>query len=341
VWPFPDRTISNPEPASQENLDSGTVVRLNELIHARHAITALGMGAKKGVHSLLAGGERSPFKGRGVDFDEVRRYQSGDDVRHMDWRVTARSGEPHLKIFREERERPVFVVVDYSHSMLFGTKVAFKSVVAAKAAGLLSWASHHRGDRIGAVVFSNHGHEERRPRGGKSGVLRVLDVLTRHHQQARQSQSFLEEHSQASFVSALTRVTRTARPGSLIFLLSDFRNMGSQALPYLRQLSIHHDVVNVLVFDQLEREPPAAGVYGVTNGSDFGVLDSRSLSLTQEYRRQFYERRQFVEQVCRQHRMGFFSIGTHESISETVLQGLRTIGARRNHVPVENAKVKI
>ncbi|GJL62841.1 DUF58 domain-containing protein [Candidatus Nitrospira salsa] len=337
MWPFPDRTISKPEPASKTDVDSGTTVRLNELIHARHAITALGMGAKKGVHSLLAGGERSPFKGRGVDFDEVRRYQSGDDVRYMDWRVTARSGEPHLKIFREERERPVFVVVDYSHSMLFGTKVAFKSVVAAKAASLLCWASLHRGDRIGTVVFSNHGHEERRPRGGKSGVLRVLDVLARHHQQARQSQFFIEEHSRASFVSALARVTRTARPGSLIFLLSDFRNMGPQVLPYLTQLSIHHDVVNVLIFDQLERELPVAGVYRVTNGSDFGVFDSRSLPLVQEYRRQFSERRQFVEHLCRQHGMGFFSIGTHEPIAETVLQGLRIIGARRKHVPVGNA----
>ncbi|GJL56121.1 MAG: hypothetical protein NPIRA02_32530 [Nitrospirales bacterium] len=341
MWPFPDQTISKPESFSANNHDSGTTVQLRELIDARHAITALGMGAKKGVYSLLAGGERSPFKGRGVDFDEVRRYQGGDDVRHMDWRVTARSGEPHLKIFREERERPVFIVVDYSHSMLFGTKIAFKSVVAARAASLLAWASHHRGDRTGVVVFSSHGHQERRPRGGKSGVLRVLDVLARHHQQAREphpSQSFAEEQSHSSFVSALARVTRTARPGSLIFLLSDFRNVNAQALPYLKQLSVHQDVVNVLVFDPLERDPPAAGVYRVTNGIDFGVLDSRSTSLIEGYRRQFRERLEFVEQLSRQHGMGFFSIGTHESIAEAVLQGLRNVGARRKHIPVGNGK---
>ena len=259
MWPFLDRTLHNPNSSLASSSDSGTMVRLDELIQARYSIKALDIGAKKGVHSLLAGGERSPFKGRGIDFEEVRRYQPGDDVRHMDWRVTARSGEPHLKIFREERERPVFFVVDYTGSMLFGTKVAFKSVVAAKAASLLAWASHLRGDRIGGVVFSNQGHGERRPRGGKSGVLQVLDLLSRHHQQARQSDSPLNDDGRSAFVSALARVARTARPGSLIFLLSDFRNLDTQAVPYLTRLGGHHDVVSMLVYDPLEQDPPSPG----------------------------------------------------------------------------------
>ena len=336
MWPFPNQTIKNSNTPIDAASDSGTTVRVHDLIHYRHAIQALSVGAKKGVHSLLAGGERSPFKGRGIDFEEVRRYQPGDDVKHMDWRVTARSGEPHLKIFCEERERPVFCVVDYTNSMLFGTKVAFKSVVAAKAASLLAWASQHRGDRIGAVVFSNQGHGERRPRGGKSGVLQVLDLLAKHHQQARQSERLLQGDGRSAFVSALARVSRTARPGSLIFLLSDFRNMDDQAVPYLTRLSGHHDVVSVFVYDQLEQEPPVPGVYRVTNGSDFGVLDSRSLELAKEYRRQFHIRYQSVESLCLQHGMGVFAVGTHESIEDKVLQGLRNIGARRKHVAVRN-----
>ena len=333
MWPFPDRTKSL-SPSFASFSDSGTIVRLDELIQARHSIKALDVGAKKGVHSLLAGGERSPFKGRGVDFEEARRYQPGDDVRHMDWRVTARSGEPHLKIFREERERPVFFVVDFTRSMLFGTKVAFKSVVAAKAASLLAWASYLRGDRIGGVVFSNQDHGERRPRGGKSGVLQVLDLLSRHHQEARQSDLPLNDDGGSAFVPALARVTRTARPGSLIFLLSDFRSLGTQGIPYLTRLGGHHDVVSMLVYDPLEQDPPAPGVYRVTNGTEFGVLDTRQSRAVHEYRRQFRDRCQSVETLCRQHGMGFFTLGTHESIEERVSLGLRKIGARRKHIPI-------
>ncbi len=337
MWPFPDQTTRIVSSSPVSRADFGTTVQLDELIHDRHSIRALSVGAKRGVHSLLAGGERSPFKGRGIDFEEVRRYQAGDDVRHMDWRVTARTGAPHLKIFREERERPVFLVVDYTSSMLFGTKVAFKSVVAAKAASLLAWASHHRGDRIGAVVFSDRGHGERRPRGGKSGVLQVLDLLTRHHQEVRHTQRH-KNGERSVFESALARVTRTARPGSLIFVLSDFRNMNTQTVSYFIRLSGHHDVVCVLIYDQLEVEPPVPGVYRVTNGTDFGVLDTRSSHLVKEYRRQFHNRHQSVETFCQQHGMGFFTMGTHESIAEKVLRGLRNIGARRKHILVGNGK---
>ncbi len=334
MWPFPDRTTHHTEPTIDSRSNSGTTVRLEELIQIRHSIRAFSMGAKKGVQSLLAGGERSPFKGRGIDFEEVRRYQPGDDVRYMDWRVTARSGEPHLKVFREERERPVFCVVDYTPSMLFGTKVMFKSVAAAKAASLLAWASQHQGDRIGAVVFSNQGHGERRPRGGKSGVLQALDLFATHHQQALQREPLSSDVSRSAFVSALARVTRTARPGSLIFLLSDFRSLDAQAVPYLTRLSVHHDVVNVFVFDRLEQEPPEPGVYRVTNGTNFGVLDSRSSELTKKYRRQFHIRYQSVKTLCQQHDMGLLTLGTHESIEEKILQGLRNIGARRRHIPI-------
>ncbi|MGB0909042.1 MAG: DUF58 domain-containing protein [Nitrospirales bacterium] len=333
MWPFPNRTTQEAKSLPDNQSNSGTTVLLDELIQTRHSLKALSVGAKKGVHSLLAGGERSPFKGRGIDFEEVRRYQPGDEVRHMDWRVTARAGVPHLKIFREERERPVFVVVDFTDTMLFGTRVAFKSVVAAKAASLFAWVSHQRGDRIGAVVCSNQGHGERRPRGGKSGVLQVLDLLTRHHQQREKQVSSPSEESGSAFVSALARVTRTARPGSLIFLLSDFRSMDAQAVRYLTQLSIHQDVVNVLIYDQLEQEPPTPGVYRVTNGMEFGVLDSRPLQLAQEYRRKFQSRCEAVETLSQKHGMGYFTLGTHEPIEERISLGLRSIGARRKHIP--------
>ncbi|MDH5295596.1 MAG: DUF58 domain-containing protein, partial [Nitrospirota bacterium] len=147
MWPFHKQALSSELPLSEPHGLQGVEVQLADLINMRHQTGVLGVRARKRVHSLLAGGERSPFKGRGIDFEESRRYQPGDDVRLMDWRVMARTNEPYLKVFREERERPVFMVVDDRKAMQFGTRVAFKSVIAAHAAALLGWASHERGDR--------------------------------------------------------------------------------------------------------------------------------------------------------------------------------------------------
>ena len=162
MWPFPkpSSTVSSPFHPSQPGSLAGS------------GVGALEIGTKKRASSLMAGTQRSPFKGRGINFEEVRRYQPGDEIRHMDWRVTARTGEPHLKLFQEERERPVIFVVDFTASMFFGTRVAFKSVIAARVATLLAWAALARGDRVGSLIFSEHGHQDLRPRGGRSGVLR-------------------------------------------------------------------------------------------------------------------------------------------------------------------------
>ena len=128
MWPFRNRART-PVPVatpSEYNPFRGVRVHLKDLIQVGHHVSNLNVNSRTRSHALLAGGERSPFKGRGIDFEESRRYQPGDDVRLMDWRVTARTNEPHLKVFREERERPVFMVVDDRQAMHFGTKVAFK-----------------------------------------------------------------------------------------------------------------------------------------------------------------------------------------------------------------------
>ena len=119
------------------------------------------------VRALTSGAYLSPFKGRGMEFDEVRPYTQGDDVRSIDWRVTARSGKPHTKLFREERERAVLLWIDLRPAMFFATRGAFKAVRAAQAAALLGWNTLQRGDRLGALIFDERHHDELRPRRGQ------------------------------------------------------------------------------------------------------------------------------------------------------------------------------
>ena len=132
------------------------------------------------VNSLQTGAYVSHFKGRGMEFDESRPYQPGDDPRNIDWRVTARSSEAYTKLFREERERPVLIVTDLRSNMHFATQGAFKSVVATRAASLLAWAAHLRGDRLGGLIFGDSTHRELRPRLGRQAALRYVHELVSH-----------------------------------------------------------------------------------------------------------------------------------------------------------------
>ncbi|MEE8339720.1 MAG: DUF58 domain-containing protein [Xanthomonadales bacterium] len=148
----------------------GIHLSASELIALKPRCNALSLPMHRPSVSALAGAYRSRFRGRGVDFVESRAYLPGDDIRNMDWRVTARTGKPHTKIFQEERERPVLVVVDASPSLYFGTRTRLKSVAAGQLAASVAWAAVRRGDRIGAFLFAGDKHRELRPAGGRRGA---------------------------------------------------------------------------------------------------------------------------------------------------------------------------
>ena len=334
MWPFPKSSSTGFSPIqaapSVSPASSGVDVEVHDLILLRHQVGALEIGTKKRASALMAGTQRSPFKGRGINFEEVRRYQSGDEIRHMDWRVTARTGEPHLKLFQEERERPVIFVVDFTASMLFGTRVAFKSVIAARAATLLAWAALARGDRVGSLIFSNHMHQELRPRGGRSGVLRLTKGLADVHAEAKEEPPATQS-GLSPFAQALARLSRAARPGSLIFLVSDFRNFNDQAMTYLTRLSLHQELMALMVFDPIEAQPPPSGRYKVTDGTNYSDLDTTRGDVVTAYREHFQGRKTHIENCCKKLRMGFVPISTNEPLLPVLQSGLHNVAMRRRH----------
>lgn len=143
--------------------EPGIRIGLAELIDMRHRVREIQLFSKPGQRSPLVGLHHSKLRGRGVDFDQVRVYQAGDDVRNIDWRVTARTQEPHTKLFHEERERPIFILVEQSQRLFFGSGLMFKSVLAAQAAALFGWAALGHNDRIGGLVFGDNEHHEINP----------------------------------------------------------------------------------------------------------------------------------------------------------------------------------
>lgn len=274
------------ETAGNNAIPRGAYSALSELIRLRYGARDLALGHQRKVVSQLVGPHQARFRGRGVEFEEVRLYHPGDDIRSIDWRVTARSGKPHTKLFREERERPVMLLVDQSLSMFFGSKSCFKSVTAAHAAALLAWAALQNNDRVGGLVFNGSRHAEIRPKRSSRNVLQFLKVVDDfNHQLRRQGTA-----APAGIDQALEELRRITRPGSNIFIISDFQRLSNDGLKHLHLLSKHNDLSAVRVFDPLEQELPAKGYYSITNGAQRFALYTGDHQLRSRYRRTFQEK---------------------------------------------------
>lgn len=298
-----------------------THVSQKELIRLNQAARSLDLHSRQ-IHSLQSGQYLSRFKGRGMEFDEARPYQPGDDIRAMDWRVTARTGKAHTKLFREERERPVLLWVDYRHSMAFGTRGAFKSVIAARLAAMLGWASAHQGDRLGGLVFSDAGHYELRPRRGKAATLHFLQQLVEH-------QPMLEApppgQDGMNLNQALLRLNRVTRPGSLVFLLSDFHDIDSQSQGLLARLSAHSDVMLLAIADALDARLPPPGIYPLSDGRQEISLDTAGQDLRRQYEQRFNRHHQHLQQLCKKLGIRFWDFFTHHDLLPRLQQGLGTL----------------
>ena len=212
----------------------------------------------------------SRFRGRGMEYAESRIYLPGDDIRSIDWRVTARTGRTHTKLFHEERERPILFVVDLGEHMRFGTRRAFKSVVAAEAASLLAWAAVANGDRAGGFAFAGEHTVESRVADGRRGALGLIRALVEIENDAP------ARDAGDGIGGALARVRRVARPGTLVIVISDFGGLRDSHARQLARLREHADLLCVRVFDRLESTPPPPARYPVGDGLRTATLDAHS-----------------------------------------------------------------
>lgn len=299
----------------QPNPDQGVKLTVDELLALRQQASVLDLASKYQVSSTLAGGYRSKFRGRGMDFDEVRLYQAGDDIRNIDWRVTARTGKAHTKLFKEERERPVFILVDQSPRLFFGSRHAFKSVMAARATALLVWACVNAGSRIGGVIFDDEDHIEHRPSGRRREALSFLRKVTERHNQVfeRLINSNVSDNHQ-SLEKSLARLRRLAKPGSLIYLFSDFQNLTPDAIRHLSRLCRHNELQAYMLTDPLDYHLPPRGVYSVTDGSSINQFHTGSKAMSENYESHFQSHLQSLDTLFKQHKILFEQLSTTDDI---------------------------
>lgn len=292
--------------------------RLDDLLELRHQAHTLGLPAHHLVNSTFAGLYASVFRGAGVNFEEVREYREGDDIRYMDWKVTARTNEPHLKVFREERERSVVLCVDKGPHMSFGTRGTFKSVQAARAAALIGWAASRLNDRVGGMAFGDTaaGLQHFRPSRGRRALWQLLRTLTQP--------GTTQDASIDCLAGALQRATRGLPTGSLVFVIADLNREVMDLERTLGTLIQRNSVALLPVDDPADWEIPSMGVATFT-GTDGTLveIDTDDPQARQAYRETWDERREMLQAMAFRLNATLLPIRTDEEIHLTLIHSLQ------------------
>ena len=305
---------------------NATQVSLQSLVKLRQSLPLIKRPAGRQVRASITGGNMSRALGRGLDFAEVREYNHGDDVRTIDWKVTARSGKPHTKVFNEERDRPFLVVLDLRTSMFFGTRTAFKSVIAARLSAMVAWAAAGNRDRVGGVVFSDDRIRESQPGEGSKGVTRLLNAIATTHAQASERPASTDRQNLAlSLADIFQRLKRSAHTGSSVCLISDFPDFDERDSGHLNHLLRHNHMAACRVFDPLEAELPPPATYAISDGHSRASLNTAAEQTRSAYSDHFNDRREQTRRVFRGHGNSYSECRVDDSLTDVAAALLRQL----------------
>lgn len=297
----------------------GAFIELQQLIEARFIAQGININKQQRALSQLIGQHKSLLKGRGLDFAEVRHYQAGDDIRSIDWRVTARSSKPHTKIFNEERERPVLIINDQRQAMFFGSQHCFKATLACYLSALFGWAAIQQGDRVGGLVFNDSNHKDCRPKASRKALLSFFQQCTDFNHQL-DSHTVVEKPTSESLKETLIELRRVAKPGSHIILISDFSGFQDPGIEeQLHILARHCQLTALFIFDNLEKTLPSSGYYNITNGVNKTSFFSGDKQLQKHYQDQFHEKLNALQQLFLRLKTPLIPIATHQAPLDVLL----------------------
>lgn len=315
------------EPALLERAINGPYCTIDQLMSLRLTAKKLRLPKARTIARPQTGAHRSRFRGRGMEFSEVRAYQPGDDVRSIDWRVTARRQKPHTKLFNEERERPVFIVCDQSRSQFFGSHLSFKSVRAAETAALFAWTTLEHNDRVGGLVFSEQGHKEIKPARSRKRILAMLSAISEFNQSL--SIDMNSPENIFSFNDALNETVRLVKPGTLVVIVSDFRQHTNETEKLLSRLAQHNELLLVRTFDPLEEQLPPPGFYPVSNGKETLIINTQSEKNRAAYLHWANAQRENLKQSGIKFKAPVIEVSTHTSPIQTLQSLLISLGVGR------------
>jgi uncharacterized protein (DUF58 family) len=293
---------------------------LDDLVRLQFEARGFSLLPRQPVSSLLSGRHASRLRGRGLTFEELRGYRPGDDIRAMDWRATARLRKPHVRVYTEERERPVLLVVDQRSSMFFGSARTTKATAAAELAALAAWRTLDAGDRVGAIIFNDDDAIEIRPHRSRSNVLRICHELVSVNQRQTASQRPRRTLT-ASLNDALRRAVGVAKHDHLVVVISDLAGDDDITRKHATYLVAHNDVLAVLVYDPLGIRISGHGQTTATDGRQ-QLLVPEGEQFAEQFQLQFEARCEQIRQRLRSLRIPILPICTHENVTSQVLSAL-------------------
>jgi uncharacterized protein (DUF58 family) len=305
-------------------MSEGVYISLDDLARLRYQARGFSFLPRQPISSLLAGRHTSRLRGRGLNFEELRRYQPGDDIRTIDWKVTARTGKTHTRVYTEERDRPALLIVDQRLSMFFGSQRVMKSVVAAEAAALAAWRVVDAGDRVGAIIFNDSEVVEIRPYRSRDRVMQILKTITAQNQALKLNGAM--RANPAMLNQALTQASRTATHDYLICVISDLKGVNEESRQLMTRLAEHNDVIVAFVSDPLEQQLPSSGRLTVSDGQQQLAIDSNRPALRQDYARDFEARFAAGQNILLKQKVPLLELSTQEDV---VIQIRRLLGGPR------------
>lgn len=298
---------------------NGIVTNLATLLAARHWAQGLNLFSRQAARNLLLGNVRSRYRGRGMEFEEVRRYQAGDDIRTIDWKVSARASGTYTKLFCEERERPCHILVDQRSSLFFGSNRQFKSVLSAELASGIAWAALKAGDRVGGQVIGDFDERDIRARRSKQSVLSLIHSIHEFNNGLSDVPSKEPRGEENSLANSLEECRRITRPGTAIYVVSDFQDFDHDAAKALSNLGKHADLTLMQVYDALEQELPNLGSVRLSNGQQSAKLNL-SKSITDAYHEQSNEKQRLLISSATKARAYYASICTSQSAKQSLIR---------------------
>lgn len=286
-----------------KNIGNGIFATLEELIEQKKYIKYINYNRKK-TNSKYVGDVKSIFKGRGVEFEEIRSYEFGDEVRDIDWKVTARKDEPYSKIYNEERNKDNYVFLDMSSSMIFGTKKELKSVMASKLTALFAWASLENKDKFGCFIYTGEKTFFFKAQNSNSSILAVLKKISDISKQITES----EIVDKISLNSALLMFDKHLKHSSNVFVISDFEGFDEDIKKHLFISSKKSKLCLINICDEIETSPPKKGDYMIVNAEQEFVFESENQDTFDDYIQYFVYKNQKIEEFCRKSFSRYISV---------------------------------
>ena len=303
---------SNPGSANRQN--EGVYVQLDELVRLQHKASGFSFLPKQPVHSILSGRHNSKLRGRGLNFEELRNYLPGDDTRNIDWKVTARTRTPYVRVYTEEKDRSVWLLIDQRVGMFFGSQKRMKSVVAAEVAAISAWRVLSAGDRVGALIFNDHEVCVVTPHRSRERVMQILKQVVKMNRALNASPELKPDPGKLN--EALKQASILARHDCLVCLISDGDGLNSETRQHISRLAEHNDVITTLIYDPLEKKMPAVGRLRFADGEGQLEADTSNKKLRRQFESEFKQRLDGIQNASRRFSIPVVPLHTNSPVSE-------------------------